>query len=52
MTGNSTQSRPTVALMYDFDGTLSPDNMQEYDFMKAIRVNDKNQFWDEAHAMA
>ena len=38
--------------MYDFDGTLSPDNMQEYDFMKAIRVSDKDQFWNEAHAMA
>ncbi len=44
--------RPTVALMYDFDGTLSPDNMQEYDFMKAIKVDDKNLFWDDAHQIA
>lgn len=43
---------PTVALMYDFDGTLSPDNMQEYDFMKAIKVSDKDQFWNEAHTIA
>ena len=44
--------KPTIALMYDFDGTLSPDNMQEYDFMKAIKVDDKNQFWDETHNIA
>ncbi|MBO4500083.1 MAG: haloacid dehalogenase-like hydrolase [Bacteroidaceae bacterium] len=44
--------KPTVALMYDFDGTLSPDNMQEYDFMKAIKVGDKNLFWNESMQIA
>ena len=38
---------PIVALIYDFDGTLAPGNMQEYDFVKAIGVEDKNQFWKE-----
>lgn len=47
-----TMEKPTVALMYDFDGTLSPDNMQEYDFMRAIKVGDKNQFWNESRQMA
>lgn len=44
--------RPTIALMYDFDGTLSPDNMQEYDFMKAIKVENKDRFWEDVSSLA
>lgn len=44
--------RPTVALLYDFDGTLSPSNMQEYDFMDAIGLTDKDLFWEQSHALA
>lgn len=39
--------KPTIALIYDFDGTLSPSNMQEYDFLKAIGIKDKKKFWAE-----
>lgn len=39
--------KPTIALIYDFDGTLSPLNMQEYDFIKATEIKDKNLFWKE-----
>lgn len=39
--------KTTVALIYDFDGTLSPANMQEYDFIKAIGVKNKSAFWKE-----
>lgn len=41
------KKKPTVALIYDFDGTLSPSNMQEYDFLKAIEIKDKKKFWAE-----
>lgn len=42
---------PIVALIYDFDGTLSPGNMQEYSFIKAIG-KDKDEFWAETAWMA
>lgn len=36
---------PTVALIYDFDGTLSPGNMQEFGFIQAIGKTPK-EFWE------
>lgn len=41
------KKNPIVALIYDFDGTLSPLNMQEYDFLKAIGIKNKAAFWKE-----
>lgn len=35
---------PEVALIYDFDGTLSPKNMQEFGFIQAIG-KDADEFW-------
>jgi haloacid dehalogenase-like hydrolase len=35
-----------MAIAYDFDGTLSPGNMQEYDFIPALQLNPKR-FWNE-----
>lgn len=40
-----------VAMIYDFDGTLAPGNMQEYDFLKEIGVTDKAEFWRENNAL-
>lgn len=37
---------PTVALIYDFDGTLSPGNMQEFGFIQAIGKA-KDEFWQK-----
>lgn len=41
----------TVALIYDFDGTLSPGNMQEYDFIPAVGKSNK-EFWLESERLA
>jgi hypothetical protein len=40
-----------VAICYDFDGTLAPGNMQEYDFIPAIGVSPE-EFWAEAFELA
>lgn len=45
------KDKPKVALIYDFDGTLSPGNMQEFGFIKAIKKTQKN-FWAESNKMA
>ena len=37
-------SRPIVALIYDFDKTLSPRDMQEYTFLPGINV-EPSEFW-------
>ena len=41
----------TVALIYDFDGTLAPGNMQEYDFIPAVGKSNM-EFWHEANTLA
>ena len=39
--------RFNIALIYDFDGTLAPGNMQEYDFIPAVGKSSK-EFWTES----
>ena len=43
-------NRPVVALIYDFDGTLSPGNMQEFSFIKALEMR-AEEFWKKAGVM-
>lgn len=38
-----------VALMYDFDKTLSPKDMQEYGFIPAIGFSEPLTFWQEVN---
>ena len=45
-TAKSTYQKKTIALIYDFDGTLSPKPMQEYTFFPKIG-QDPKQFWAE-----
>lgn len=40
-------TKPTVALIYDFDGTLSPGNMQEYSFIEELNMTPA-QFWGKS----
>lgn len=40
-----------VALIYDFDGTLSPGNMQEYDFIPQLGKT-PDEFWTAAGQLA
>ena len=44
-------NKPTVALIYDFDGTLSAGNMQEYDFIPAVGKSNHD-FWFESSQLA
>ena len=43
--------KKTIALVYDFDGTLSPRPMQEYAFLPKIGA-DAAAFWTESNALA
>lgn len=42
--------KKTIALVYDFDGTLSPKPMQEYTFLPEIGEDPKT-FWREVNAL-
>lgn len=46
-----TENPIPVAIAYDFDGTLSPGNMQEYDFIPKLNVSPR-EFWAKANALA
>jgi phosphoserine phosphatase len=43
--------KPIVALIYDFDGTLSPGNMQEFGFIQAVGSTPE-EFWRKSDSIA
>ena len=43
--------KPIVALIYDFDGTLSPGNMQEFGFIQAVETTPER-FWQMSDELA
>ena len=47
----SNKKKIEVALVYDFDGTLSPGNMQEFGFVQAIGKEAKD-FWTKSKNLA
>ena len=45
------EDRPVVAICYDFDKTLSPDDMQSQGFIQSVGWDVTN-FWKESNGMA
>ncbi len=45
------EKQPVVAICYDFDKTLSPDDMQAQGFIQSVGY-DVTKFWQESNAMA
>lgn len=45
------QKKPVIAFVYDFDGTLAPGNMQEYDFFPKLGIAPA-EFWKLAKTLA
>jgi len=45
------KKKPIVALIYDFDGTLSPGNMQEFGFIQAVGKT-AEEFWRMSDSIA
>ena len=50
-TGKAAYEKRTIALVYDFDGTLCPRPMQEYAFLPKIGA-DATAFWKESNKIA
>ena len=44
-------NKKKVTIMYDFDDTLAPGNMQEYAFIPNLEIN-ANEFWDHCAKLA
>ena len=41
-----------IAIVYDFDGTLTPQPMQEYTILPEIGIRNGRDFWKEVNAQA
>ena len=46
------ESRPVLAICYDFDKTLSPDDMQAQGYIQAVYDGDVKSFWQETNKSA
>lgn len=51
ISGEIMRKKPIVALIYDFDGTLSPGNMQEFGFIQAVHQTPE-EFWKKSDCIA
>ena len=48
----SKESLPVLAICYDFDKTLSPDDMQAQGYIQSVYDGDVQTFWAESNALA
>ena len=46
------ENEPVLAICYDFDKTLSPDDMQAQGYIQSVGYNDTNDFWKKAEQLA
>lgn len=46
------EDKPVLAICYDFDKTLSPDDMQAQGYIQAVYDGDVQAFWDECKKLA
>jgi len=46
------ENKPVIAICYDFDKTLSPDDMQAQGYIQAVYDGDVSSFWKESNEMA
>ena len=47
----SKEKKPVLAICYDFDKTLSPDDMQAQGYIQSVGYNVKS-FWEESNSLA
>lgn len=46
------EEQPVLAICYDFDKTLSPDDMQAQGYIQKVYGDDVQSFWKESNALA
>lgn len=46
------EDKPVLAICYDFDKTLSPDDMQAQGYIQAVYDGDVSSFWKESNGLA
>jgi hypothetical protein len=52
--GSREDSMPVLAMCYDFDKTLTPDDMQAQGFIQSVGYDEEQikQFWQESNQLA
>ena len=51
-TRKTKEDKPVLAICYDFDKTLSPDDMQAQGYIQSVYDGDIKSFWEESNKMA